>query len=257
MPILQDYESLKSAWKKKSLTDCDNLLKMLKVGLADLIFVPSETTKCSDQELKLARDILEIGVQWSVEMKDIDSFQRYMAQLKCFYNEKTQLEESPKKWELIGLHLLYLLSTAELADFHMELALIDHKTIEENVYIKHPVKLEQSLIEGRYNKVFTAKDDLPSPLYRLFTDNLLKTTRVQVGSCIESSFESISPAELTKLLRFSSAEATGFANKRKWKLENGRYRFQADSSISVKPTLASLDVAEKTIAYAKQLEMIV
>lgn len=30
-------------------------------------------------------DVLEIGVQWSVEKNDIASFERYMAQLKPYY----------------------------------------------------------------------------------------------------------------------------------------------------------------------------
>lgn len=33
----------------------------------------------------LSGDILEIGVQWSVLKGDIESFQRYMAQLKPYY----------------------------------------------------------------------------------------------------------------------------------------------------------------------------
>ena len=32
-----------------------------------------------------AGDILEIGAQWSILKKDIPSFERYMAQLKCYY----------------------------------------------------------------------------------------------------------------------------------------------------------------------------
>jgi len=32
-----------------------------------------------------AGDILEIGAQWSIAVKDIPSFERYMAQLKCYY----------------------------------------------------------------------------------------------------------------------------------------------------------------------------
>lgn len=32
-----------------------------------------------------AGDILEIGAQWSILCKDIPSFERYMAQLKCYY----------------------------------------------------------------------------------------------------------------------------------------------------------------------------
>ena len=30
-------------------------------------------------------DILEVGAQWSIAKKDIDAFERYMAQLKCYY----------------------------------------------------------------------------------------------------------------------------------------------------------------------------
>lgn len=33
----------------------------------------------------LTGDILEIGAQWSILCKDIPSFERYMAQLKCYY----------------------------------------------------------------------------------------------------------------------------------------------------------------------------
>lgn len=32
-----------------------------------------------------AGDILEVGVQCSIAMHDIPSFERYMAQLKCYY----------------------------------------------------------------------------------------------------------------------------------------------------------------------------
>jgi 26S proteasome regulatory subunit N12 len=35
--------------------------------------------------LPFTGDILEIGAQWSIAVKDIPSFERYMAQLKCYY----------------------------------------------------------------------------------------------------------------------------------------------------------------------------
>jgi 26S proteasome regulatory subunit N12 len=37
------------------------------------------------EELILGRDVLEIGVEWSVANKNIPSFERYMSQLKCYY----------------------------------------------------------------------------------------------------------------------------------------------------------------------------
>jgi len=30
-------------------------------------------------------NILEIGAQWAIAKKDVDMFERYMAQLKCYY----------------------------------------------------------------------------------------------------------------------------------------------------------------------------
>jgi len=30
-------------------------------------------------------DILEIGAQWAIAKKDVEMFERYMAQLKCYY----------------------------------------------------------------------------------------------------------------------------------------------------------------------------
>lgn len=33
----------------------------------------------------MARDILEIAVEYSVHIKDIPAFERYMSQLKCYY----------------------------------------------------------------------------------------------------------------------------------------------------------------------------
>lgn len=39
--------------------------------------------------IQLEGDILEFGAQWSIEMKDIPSFERYMAQLKCYYLDYT------------------------------------------------------------------------------------------------------------------------------------------------------------------------
>jgi len=40
---------------------------------------------CLTPVLFSAGDILEIGAQWSIAVKDIPSFERYMAQLKCYY----------------------------------------------------------------------------------------------------------------------------------------------------------------------------
>jgi 26S proteasome regulatory subunit N12 len=47
---------------------------------------------------------------------------------------------------MIGLNLIHLLSLNRIADFHTELeTLSDNLT---NIYIKHPLQIEQCLMEG-------------------------------------------------------------------------------------------------------------
>ena len=53
--------------------------------------------------------------------------------------------------QLLGLNLLFLLSQNRVAEFHTELERLPAKDIQTNVYIKHPVSLEQVRLgrEGR------------------------------------------------------------------------------------------------------------
>ncbi len=122
--------------------------------------------------------MLEIGAQCSIAVCDIPAFERYMTQLKAFYFDfQSLISESPYKYQLIGLNLLCLLARNRLAEFHTELELLNPKIIQSNIYIRHPVSLEQYLMEGSYNKVFLSKGNVPSPSYNFFMDILLRTIR--------------------------------------------------------------------------------
>ncbi|XP_033014379.1 26S proteasome non-ATPase regulatory subunit 8-like [Lacerta agilis] len=81
------YEQLRAEWNRKnlSLSKCGDLLGRLKLALLELNFLPTTGTKLTKQQLILASDILEIGAQWSILKKDIPSFERYIAKLKCYY----------------------------------------------------------------------------------------------------------------------------------------------------------------------------
>lgn len=57
----------------------------LKVALTKLVFLPTGEAPVTKNELLIARDVLEIAVQYSVATKDIQAFERYIAQLKCYY----------------------------------------------------------------------------------------------------------------------------------------------------------------------------
>lgn len=45
--------------------------------------------------------------------------------------------------QLLGLNLLFLLSQNRVSEFHTELERLTAKDIQTNVYIRHPVSLEQ------------------------------------------------------------------------------------------------------------------
>ena len=45
--------------------------------------------------------------------------------------------------QLLGLNLLFLLSQNRVSEFHTELERLSAKDIQTNVYIRHPVSLEQ------------------------------------------------------------------------------------------------------------------
>ena len=49
------------------------------------------------------------------------------------------------------------LSQNRVAEFHTELERLPAKEVQNNVYIKHPVSLEQYIMEGSYNKVLMSK----------------------------------------------------------------------------------------------------
>ena len=99
--------------------------------------------------------------------------------------------ETKLLYGLIGLTLTPF--PFRLAEFHTELELLPVKEIQNNIYLKHPVSMEQYLMEGSYNKVFLAKGNVPAESYIFFVDILLKTIRLAtLPKSLDTSNESLS-----------------------------------------------------------------
>jgi len=256
------YKLLKKEWDQKNpnLNKCGDMLSRLKLSLTQLAFLPT-TESATKPELIIARDVLEIGALYSIAIQAIPSFERYLAQLKCYYFDyQNELPESAYKYQLLGLNLLCLLSQNRVADFHTELELLPPKEIQNNVYIRHPVSLEQYLMEGSYNKVFLSKGNVPAKSYTFFIDRLLETIREEIGACIEKAYDQISIAEATRFLFFDNVrQLTEFANKRNWDFKNNNVlQFTAIKNVSQSVNRIPAEVlASQAIDYAKELEMIV
>uniref|UniRef100_A0A8C2PLL8 26S proteasome non-ATPase regulatory subunit 8 n=1 Tax=Capra hircus TaxID=9925 RepID=A0A8C2PLL8_CAPHI len=249
------YEQLKGEWNRKSpnLSKCGEELGRLKLVLLELNFLPTTGTKLTKQQLILARDILEIGAQWSILRKDIPSFERYMAQLKCYYFDyKEQLPESAYMHQLLGLNLLFLLSQNRVAEFHTELERLPD--IQTNVYIKHPVSLEQVRLRKWEGRAWLKGAAQGETLGRVSWK-----TRDEIAGCIEKAYEKILFTEATRILFFNTPKKmTDYAKKRGWVLGlNNYYSFASQQQKPEDTTIPSTELAKQVIEYARQLEMIV
>lgn len=118
----------------KIVKNIDTLLDDLKLTLSQVSFHQSDLDVAS---LVHCRDVLEIGAFFSIETQRVDSFERYLSQLKVYYFDYRDipgLPESANKYQLLGLNLLRLLSQNRLAEFHtVSIRNVKHVTLTESL----------------------------------------------------------------------------------------------------------------------------
>jgi 26S proteasome regulatory subunit N12 len=123
---------------------------------------------------------LELGALISIRLQDPDSFTRYFQQLQPFYNlPESQLpKEGGNASKITGLYLLLLLSQGDYAGFHtlletLELAAAQSgQGLEDDDFIQYPVRLEQALMEGSYDRVWgeTKGSRVPGEEFEVFSE---------------------------------------------------------------------------------------
>eukprot|EP00127_Corallochytrium_limacisporum_P000037 Clim_evm16s2 gene=Clim_evmTU16s2 len=254
---LKQYEELKKEWSSgKDLKKTGTLLEELKIALMEVQYLPTEG-EAKQQELLLAREVLEIGAQWGVASGDLDAFERYMAQLDTYYRDYAgQMPESAHMRHLQGLKLLYLLAKNRIADFHTELELLDPSLLQDNVYIKYPAQLERYLIEGSYNKILMASDKVPDPSYKSFLSTLTETIRVEIADCLEYAYDKMTKSDAQKVLFLDNKkDLEAIAASRNWTSSGTEYVFPPKEQTSghVNPK----QLQQQTLSYAKELERII
>ncbi|OIW18969.1 hypothetical protein TanjilG_09163 [Lupinus angustifolius] len=175
--VSQFFDRFKAAFVRNDYSTCSNHLSELKVLLTEFRSLPPlfEDTPNAVHELTIARDIYEHAVVLSVKLEDQDAFERDFFQLKPYYTDAfNRLPPSPQEYPILGLNLLRLLVQNRIAEFHTELELLS-STALDNPCIKHAVELEQSFMEGAYNRVLSARQTVPHETYVYFMDLLAKT----------------------------------------------------------------------------------
>ncbi|KAJ3023933.1 hypothetical protein HKX48_009141 [Thoreauomyces humboldtii] len=256
------YEQLKkeSASPKADLTKCGQYLAKLKVYLTELSFLLPGERAASSEELLLAREVLETGAQWSIRVKDIPSFERYISQLKTYYSDYNKtLPASSRMYPLLGLNLLRLLAQNRISEFHTELELLDSPDLlNDNVYIKHPIQIEQCLMEGSYNKVWHSRANVPAEEYTFFVDILVGTIRDEIASCSEKAYDSLPLPDAATLLYFKTeSEVVAFANERGWKINPQDKKIYFGTTDADATDIPADQVISQTLEYARELERIV
>ncbi|ANQ07955.1 26S proteasome non-ATPase regulatory subunit [Plasmodium coatneyi] len=249
---------------------CKEILAKLKIVLIHLPSVDPLVPigKKNTTELLLARHILEKGVVVSIMDRDIKSFSIYMAQLLLYYTDyKNFLPKSEHQNGIIGMYLLYLLSSNLIGDFHMTLEIISIED-QSDEYIRYVLELEQHIMDGYFYHVLTRKDDIPLHLYGLFIERLYNTIRHKLADCIFASSNCISLEYACELLKFVSEKELyqfiGEYNETKttqgecnilWEVRNNKIYFN-NQTVHVQD-LPALEVLNNTIGYATELERIV
>lgn len=174
---LQKIVSTLHSLKASQLNQATTLLSKAKIILLRLhALLPSSDT--SQAHLDLAREVFEIGALISIRLRDTEAFKRYFQQLQPFYAiAKPRSRRQDNQSKITGLYLLLLLSLGDYAGFHTELEGLEnslegkHK-IENDEFIQYPVRLEQALMEGSYDKVWgeTKGERVPSEEFEIFSD---------------------------------------------------------------------------------------
>jgi len=250
------YAELSKEFKGKSpnLQKCGQVLDKLKVCLVQLSFLPNDRGS-HQKELVLARDIIEMGALYSIASRNIPAFSRYISQLKSYYFDYSDLPKSYFRSQLLGLNLLCLLAQNKVSEFHTEIERLDPAEIHSDIYIKHPIQIEQFLMEGNYNKLFLAQSNIPSESYGYFIEILIDTVRSEIGSCLEKAYKTIAISEAQRLLHFKSVkELQNYGGSRNWSFEGKEVKFPKEE---VSDSIPSKPITKMMLGYACELEMII
>ncbi|KAI3997347.1 hypothetical protein MKX01_003150 [Papaver californicum] len=227
-------------------------------GFRSLPPLPEETPN-SVHELTIARDIYEHAVVLSVKAKDQDAFERNFFQLKPYYTDTAGRPPSAQEYPILGLNLLRLLDQNRIAEFHTELEILSAGAME-NLCIKHAVELEQSFMEGAYNRVLSARQTVPHETYVYFMDLLAKTVRDEIAGCSEKAYDYVSLADAKQMLMLSSdKELSEYVTEERsdWEIKNGFVYLQKAKDSAPCKEIPYRQLIDQTLSYARELERIV
>ncbi|RKO96402.1 hypothetical protein CXG81DRAFT_11157 [Caulochytrium protostelioides] len=254
------YDALRKELASPSadLAKCGALVSKLKLTLVQMNYLTlTGPQKPATPALALVRDILETAALYAVRVKDVDNFERYVAQLKTYYAVlRHELPESPRMYLVLGLNLLHLLAQGRIAAFHTEIELIDIEQLTANVYIKHSCDVERCLMEGSYNKLWNARRNAPAEEYHFFMEVLMTTIREEIAKCFASAYVDFPVQDAVTMLHLENAQAVAvFAKEHNWTIKDGKIGFR--SSDDKTDEIPAQAIINNALSYTRELERIV
>ena len=200
-------QKLKALGESKDTIDArSQLVTQLRIDLTFFEGLPP-AKKIEKRECILAREVYEHATLLAVEKEDIESFERNFAVVKTYYDEFDGiLPESTRKYAILGLYLLYLLSFNKISEYHTEIELIPFSQLD-NVFIKVPMSLEQYFVMGSYDKILSQKQNVPLQAYQFFIDKFVDAIRYEVARSAERAYSSLSLPDMAKMFMISDQNA--------------------------------------------------
>jgi hypothetical protein len=172
-------QQLRQMLQSRNYQQSTALLTKAKMALLSLnALIPQDKTP--RKQLQSARETLELGAIISIRLKDTVSFTRYFQQLQPFYSlpEAVLPQDGGHASKVTGLYLLLLLSDGDYAGFHTLLETLEvaaaqaGRGLEDDQFIQYPIRLEQALMEGSYDRVWgeTKSERVPSEEFGMFSE---------------------------------------------------------------------------------------
>ena len=216
------------------------------------------------KECILAREVYEHATFLAVEKEDIEGFERNFTVVKTYYDEfEGILPPSQKKYSIIGLYLLYLLSFNKISEYHTEIELIPPAELN-NVYIKVPVSLESNFVEGSYNKILNSKHNVPLQSYQFFIDKFVDAIRYEVARSAERAYESLSIKDMAQIFMIKDQKELDLfiqQNHKKdgvaWEVNGADKRVYFSAEKKDKKEIPAVKMINLSLDYATELNRII
>lgn len=278
--------ALGQAFEQEDYAQCARLLAPVKVQLVkNKLLIPQGSLLLQEQyvaDLAISRRVLEIGALCNVRLLKLDEFHRFYSQLQQFYFDDNVLEKLPESHDaskIVALQLLAALARGDVTSFHAQLEFLGFRLtdLEQDQYLSYPIKLDRWLMEGSYQKAWDLLDaGSKIPEFDVFNDTLRNALRDEIAKSTELAYDSIPLSNVKALLFFSSEkDAEQFVLQKGWSITKSIVNFpkvesevddmeldagdelSKDNTLENKAIKNQLNVIEKTLDYAINLETIV